>query len=276
MVLLAVNTYQAYFQMYPTSDKPRHVFEYGQSADAAVLNERQPAPDHTVIFLGAQSGIAVHYLAPQYDAATWMEDFSQLLPIPRSGPATYVFAEPSLPTNGDLPAVAQRYFPDAAIAGKASFLNGDQAGRVFDVSADQIAGFQGRQRRLDSNFGDKVRLDSVSEAAATAGVKAGQDVRLGLTWSVTAASADNYAAFIHVVDAAGKVVAQDDRQGLPTNGWQPGMRFLSLHELHVPADAAPGPYRVLAGLDRRTASQPSRSLGELGVQVEVLVLDVQA
>jgi hypothetical protein len=96
------------------------------------------------------------------------------------------------------------------------------------------------------------------------------------TQTFTAQSGESLETFFHVVDAAGKVVAQDDRQGLPTNGWQPGMRFLSLHELHVPADAAPGPYRVLAGLDRRTASQPSRSLGELGVQVEVLVLDVQA
>jgi len=276
VALLTVNTYQAYFQRYPTSDKPRHVFEYGQANDAAVLNQRRPEPDHTFIFLGAQSGLAVRYLAPQYNAATWMEDFSQLLPIPPSGNATYVFAQPSLPSNGDLPAIAQRYFPAAETAAKASFLNGDQAGRVFDVAADQIAEFEGGKRQLNGNFGDKVRLDSVSEGAAQMAAKAGQDVRLGLTWSVTAPSRDNYAAFIHVVDIGGKVVAQDDRQGLPTNGWQPGMRFLSLHELHLPADAAPGPYRVLAGLDRRTASQPSTSLGELGPQLEVLVLQVEA
>ncbi|MFI5268926.1 MAG: hypothetical protein ACHQ7M_16240, partial [Chloroflexota bacterium] len=275
VAMLAVNTHQAYFQLYPTSDRPRHVFEYGQTFDAAVLNQRQPAPDRTFIFLGAQSGIAVHYLAPQYDAATWLEDFSQLMPIPPSGGATYVFAEPSLSTNGDLPAIAQRYFPDAAMTGKASFLNGDQAGRVFDVSADQIKAFEGDQRRLDANFGGKVRLDIVSQGAAQELVKAGQDIRLGLTWSVMAPSQDNYAAFIHVVDSRGNVVAQEDRQGLPTNGWQPGMRFLSLHELHLPANAAPGPYRVLAGLDRRTASQPSQSLGELGPQVEVLVLEVE-
>jgi 4-amino-4-deoxy-L-arabinose transferase-like glycosyltransferase len=276
MVLLAVGTYRAYFELYPTSDAPRHVFEYGQTADAAVLNQRQPAPDHTFIFLGDESGLAVRYLAPQYNTATWMTDFSQLLPIPASGPATYVFAEPSLPTNGDLPAIAQQYVPDAAMAGKASFLNGDQAGRVFDVSADQIDAFEGAQRPLAANFGDKVRLDSVSEAATEVPATAGQTVRLGLAWSVLAPSADNYAAFIHVVDAGGKVLAQADRQGLPTSGWQPGMRFLSLHELHLPADAVPGPYRVLAGLDRRTASQPSQSLGELGAQVEVLTLRVQA
>jgi hypothetical protein len=74
-----------------------------------------------------------------------------------------------------------------------------------------------------------------------------------------------------VVDQDGRVVAQDDRQGLPTNGWRPGQRFLSLHEIRLPPDAPTSAYRVLAGVDRRTVDvQPSRSLGELGAQVEVL------
>ena len=275
LALLAVGTYRAYFQVYPAAEQPRHVFEYGQVADAAILNERQSPPERTFIFLGYHSGTALRYLAPQYDAAAWLEDFSQLVPVPAVGGATYVFAQPSLPSNGDLPSILQRYFPAATLAGKASFLNGDQAGRVFDVSEQQIGAFQGAQRRLDANFGDKVRLDSVSAGQAEIAARPGDQVRLGLSWTVTAASGDNYGAFVHLVDGNGKMIAQDDRQGLPTNGWQSGQRILSLHELRIPVDAPPGTYRALVGLDRRTVdTQPSRSLGELGAQVEALRLEV--
>ncbi len=271
VAMLALDTYRAYFETYPAAGQPRHVFEYGQVQDAAVLNERRPPPERTFIYLGHESGTVIHYLAPEYDAATWLEDFTQLILIPPAGAATYVFAEPSLPTNGDLPSILHRYFPAAAIVGKASFLNGDQAGRVFEVADTQVREFQGAQRRLDADFGGQVRLDSVSAAEPAMRVRPGQDVRIGLTWSVTAPSGDNWSAFVHVVDQDGRVVAQDDRQGLPTNGWRPGQRFLSLHEIRLPPDAPTSAYRVLAGVDRRTVDvQPSRSLGELGAQVEVL------
>ena len=146
---------------------------------------------------------------------------------------------------------------------------------MFDVSEAQIRDFQGAQRRVDGNFGDVARLDSVSVGDSRLPTRPGQQVRLGLTWSVTASGSDPYSAFVHVVDSAGRVVAQDDRQGLPTNGWQPGQRFLSLHELRLPPDVAPGGYRVMAGLEHRSVDvQPSRSLGELGAQVNVRDMDV--
>ncbi|HLQ35433.1 MAG TPA: glycosyltransferase family 39 protein [Chloroflexota bacterium] len=273
VVLLGLDTYRAYFRVYPVADQPRHVFEYGQVVDAAVLNQLRPAPERTFIYLGSQSGMAIRYLAPQYEPATWLEDFSQLILIPASGPATYAFAQPSLPSNGDLPAVLQRYFPEASILSKSSFLNGDQAGRMFEVGDAQLRQFEGARRRIDGNFGDVMRLDSINLSDAQLNARPGQEFRLGLSWTVMAPSHDNVSAFVHVVDGGGKVVAQDDRQGLPTNGWQPGQRFLSLHEFRVPADTPPGRYRVLAGVDRRTVdAQPSRSLGELGPQVQVLEL----
>ncbi|HEX6512128.1 MAG TPA: glycosyltransferase family 39 protein [Chloroflexota bacterium] len=272
--LLAFGTYRDYFQVYATAPQPQHVFEYGQTMDAAILNERQPPPERTFLFLGHESGTAVRYLAPEYDAATWLEDFSQLVPIPPSGPATYVFAQPSLPTNGDLPSILQRYFPNAAVVSKTSFLNGDQAGRIFEVPEDQISAFEGARRPVSAIFGDKVRLDTVSAGSPTMAAQPGDGLRLGLSWTVLAPSHDNYAAFVHVVDSGGNVVAQDDRQGLPTNGWQTGQRFLSLHEVRLPPGAH-GQYRVLAGLDRRTVDmQPSQSLGELGPQAAVLEVDL--
>jgi len=146
---------------------------------------------------------------------------------------------------------------------------------VYQVSSDQIREFEGAQRHVGADYGGKALLESINIEPTHLAVKPGQQVRLGLSWRMIAGSHDNYDAFVHVVDASGKQVAQDDRQGLPTAGWQEGQVFLSLHEFSLPANAALGPYRVLAGLDRLSAdTQPARSLGELGPQTQVLELDL--
>jgi len=86
-----------------------------------------------------------------------------------------------------------------------------------------------------------------------------------LTWQSLAAVQD-LKIFVHVYDAGGKLVAQDDgppAQGFaPTSWWRPGDVITDLRTVHV-ADLAPGTYRVTAGmydaitgtrLEARTAS----------------------
>jgi 4-amino-4-deoxy-L-arabinose transferase-like glycosyltransferase len=274
-VLLGIDTFRAYFGLYASADPPLHVFEYGQVVDAAVLNALQPPPERTVIFLGDASGTPIRYLAPRYASALWMEDFSQLVPLPAApGDATYVFAAPSLP-GSDRRSILERYFPDARVVGRATFPNTEQAARVYDISPAQVSEFQGAERRLNAQFGERAVLESVSAGSPLLTVRPGEVVKLGLTWRVLAGNHDNFDAFVHIVDAQGKMVAQDDRQGLPALGWQAGQRFLSAHFFSLPQDAPPGRYHVLAGLDHLTSDvQPARSLGEYGPQVEVLTLTV--
>ena len=68
-----------------------------------------------------------------------MEDFSQLVPVPAAGPATYVFAEPTLPGNGDMQSILQRYFPGARLCGEMLLVTGS-----LQESVDRRA----RPRRL--------------------------------------------------------------------------------------------------------------------------------
>jgi hypothetical protein len=62
----------------------------------------------------------------------------------------------------------------------------------------------------------------------------------------------DYTVFVHLLDREGEKVAQRDSQpcdgGCPTSSWQPGQIFLDRHNLDLPADAAPGPYRLAVGL----------------------------
>ncbi len=273
MALLTVDTWQAYFGSWAHADPPLRVFEYGQTFDADALNRLQPPPDHTYLFLGYDSGSAVRYLAPRYAGSVWLEDFSQLLPVPRSGSATYVFASPSLGGTIDS-ATVRRYVPDAKVLAQDVFAAGGQAAAIFEASEDQLQALRGAARIVNAPFGDRLMLHSIDLADRELAVQPGAAVRLTLDWTVLAPIQDNIGPFVHVLDAAGRTVAQDDRQGMATGGWQPGQELLSLLTFRLPEDASAGAYRVMAGVARRSDSQPSQSLAELGAQVPVLLLDV--
>jgi hypothetical protein len=272
LAALALNTFNAYFGQWPRNDGTLHDFEYGQVTDANYLNAQRTSPGSTVFFLGEASGTPIRYLSPRFKQSPWMEDFSQMVPLPSSLPALYVFAAPSLPANPSEPSVLQRYFPAAQMVAQADFLNGDQAGRVYRVDAEQLSSFQGIARPIGSTFRNELELEQANVPQEIS-VQPGQEVRIGLTWKVLAPSARNYAAFIHVVDSSGRVVAQDDRQAMQAFGWMPGERVLSLHLITLPKDAPAGRYRVLAGMDERTTDkQPSQSLGQLAAPVKLATL----
>jgi hypothetical protein len=63
----------------------------------------------------------------------------------------------------------------------------------------------------------------------------------------------DYTVFVHLVDSAGKTVAQHDGQPswevpLPTSTWQPGEMLQDRHLLTLPADLPPGEYQLRAGV----------------------------
>jgi hypothetical protein len=62
----------------------------------------------------------------------------------------------------------------------------------------------------------------------------------------------DYTVFVHLLDGAGRKVAQRDSQpcggACPTSSWQPGQIYLDRYTLDLPAEAPPGPYRLAAGL----------------------------
>ena len=87
-------------------------------------------------------------------------------------------------------------------------------------------------------------LGSDLPATAPAG-----DLPLTLYWRTNAQLPLAYTTLIHVIDAAGKVVAQSDGQpARPTTSWRAGEVIADRRTVTLPAALPPGAYTVLAGL----------------------------
>ena len=103
---------------------------------------------------------------------------------------------------------------------------------------------------MGANFADKASLLAY-EANST---PSSNELPLTLYWRAEAPLAADYVVFMHLMDAAGNVVAQGDappRAGrYPTHWWEPGEVIADQHMIPLPADLPPGDYRVRTGLYR--------------------------
>jgi hypothetical protein len=122
---------------------------------------------------------------------------------------------------------------------------------------------------LDVRFGEGIRLRGYTWSQAP--------VALTLQWEALREVDTNFAVFVHLLDGAGKIVAQSDgppsagRQ--PTDGWSPGDVVDDRRELSAP----PGRYSVEIGLyDPRTGARlPATAAGRpLGDAVDLGVVQV--
>jgi 4-amino-4-deoxy-L-arabinose transferase-like glycosyltransferase len=59
------------------------------------------------------------------------------------------------------------------------------------------------------------------------------------------------ALFVHVLDADGTIVGQEDRLDAPAWNWRAGDTFVQLHRVQIPADTPPGQYSVAVGIYNR-------------------------
>jgi hypothetical protein len=95
-----------------------------------------------------------------------------------------------------------------------------------------------------------------------------------LVWRAEARPARDLTVFVHVLDGAGKLVAQHDGEphdgDYPTGIWDPGERVPDSHPIAPP----PGRYRVIAGMYDATTGQRLRRLDGSGDSVELGTLDV--
>jgi hypothetical protein len=114
---------------------------------------------------------------------------------------------------------------------------------VARPSADELRATKSLQARV----GDKFVLAHYALAADRATNRA----HLTLYWQCAAPSDADYTAFVHLLDASGKVVAQRDappRDGkYPTTIWDVGEIVKDEYNLAIPADAR-GPFSLEIGM----------------------------
>ncbi len=80
-----------------------------------------------------------------------------------------------------------------------------------------------------------------------------------LYWQTDQAITESYTAFVHLLDEAGQIVAQNDslpRAGAyPTPWWQPDQLVEDMHPLALPPDLPPGTYQITVGFYNATDGQ---------------------
>lgn len=113
-------------------------------------------------------------------------------------------------------------------------------------------------------------------------ISAGETVTVTLYWQGLTPMAEDYTAFVHLVDAEENIVAQHDKQPLggdwPTSAWQPGETVPDTYILEVPEQTAAGTYQLRVGLyllrnGRRlpVAGQPGRIVSDSIILDEITV-----
>jgi hypothetical protein len=114
-------------------------------------------------------------------------------------------------------------------------------------------------------FGDVIELLGFDLSGAN--FAAGGPVPLTLYWKAREPVEANYTVFVHILDRAGHLVAQQDNppvQGnLPTSLWLPGIMVRDNYQIELPADQPAGEYAIRIGMysadtgERLTINSPT-------------------
>ncbi len=105
---------------------------------------------------------------------------------------------------------------------------------------------------VDAHFGETVRL--LGYAPGETSGSPGQVIPVTLFWQADSPLTVRLKVFIHLLDEAGNLVAQNDSEPLgnlaPTTSWPTGERVVDRHGVLLPAELPPGSYQLVLGLYR--------------------------
>lgn len=108
----------------------------------------------------------------------------------------------------------------------------------------------GRTLSINAMLGDVARLLTAEADRGT--LRPGETLHVTFRWQALRPVQNRYSVFVHLVNASGQIVTQDDsepaRGTRPTPTWAAGEVIADPHALTLPPDAAAGEYRVLVGL----------------------------
>lgn len=109
---------------------------------------------------------------------------------------------------------------------------------------------------LKAEIGDGIDLLGYDvagrNAEAHAPIRAGDTLHVSLYWSANRALSESYTIFVHLLDARGRIRAQQDVRPLgglyPTDRWPPGRTMRDEYALALPANLDPGDYTLEIGM----------------------------
>ncbi|MBI4786293.1 MAG: hypothetical protein HY782_04520, partial [Chloroflexi bacterium] len=115
------------------------------------------------------------------------------------------------------------------------------------------------QHPLTANFDNKIKLLGYDLDERT--------LQLNLYWQALASLDERYTVFVHLLDAAGALVAQKDSEpdggNAPTTSWLPGEVLADGYRVELPDNLPPGEYALEIGL-YQSATGARRAVLDLG------------
>jgi hypothetical protein len=103
---------------------------------------------------------------------------------------------------------------------------------------------------VDATFGGQIGLVGFDLSANQ--IKAGDHVEITLDWHALRASTTDYHVFVHLLDAQGQLVTQQDGVPkdwtYPTSAWIPNEYVVDQYSVVIPADSSAGPLTIETGL----------------------------
>ncbi|HEX6289861.1 MAG TPA: glycosyltransferase family 39 protein [Herpetosiphonaceae bacterium] len=215
--------------------RPELYYEYMRYAtDAAGVAQEVPADEALLVSEDYYRHATYLFLAPRTRSAQWF-DARHAVVWPRTAPWTAIVSV-STPTTPDIqPLLVQArgepYAPDGLYA-------------YIKLRGETIPPFE-PPTPLDVRFGSILDLGGIGIRGAA---QPGGTLHVQLYSRALARSKHELRVFVHLEDAQGRVVAQQDALGYDARAWQPGDQFISFHDLKLRAALPEGPIRLVAGL----------------------------
>jgi hypothetical protein len=172
----------------------------------------------------------------------WFDARNSLL-LPKMETGTHL-----IPGFTPIPLALQDYYSTAVLEETLPMRESDldRPLHIYSVNNAQMnADWENRLVTTEAQFSDTVKL--LGYDLQTPEVEAGKEGQVVTLWQVQRPLEDAI-LFAHILAADGTPIAQDDQIGVPGYAWQPGDRFLQLHQFFVPEETSPGTYPLAFGI----------------------------
>jgi len=239
----AWQTWNDYFIIWANLPQVRFQYNAGPAAVARYL-DASPATDPVILaglFVDDSDPYNMAVLLRRRDLDLRWFNASSALPVPSGAKTMRLVLYDFTPVND---VIRTRYLTDAKLAEERNVFSVYQLDAIA-LRAELEQPSNHTALTLPVSFGD-VSLVGYDLAP---GVARGETLALVTRWRVMSQGTPQpVAIFAHLLDAEGKIVAQDDRLGYPHHGWQPGDLLVQAHHIAVPKDTPPGQYRLALGV----------------------------
>ena len=240
VLLIGLNlflTTRDYFVRWPTHDETQFVWQTDLASMARHLDSARGTPPDVAIAGLANETMdddSLRLLMKRRDLAVRWFDSRATLVLPSGGGR--LFIPQIVPLNPLL---------RAQLASWGALEQNDPSGRFawFDLSGVRVTGLLTTSAMPLDNGMFLLRCESSNPQ-----VKPGSELTALTYWQATTLPLPPLKAFVHLIDANGKLIAQSDGLDAPTQFWRSGDVIVQLHRFQVPPDAAPGAYHLEVGL----------------------------